>query len=317
MESFMKTKIASFLSIVALSLLTFATSSFADEEEGFYEKDHVRGFISIGADYRGMRKEFQRYVNNVAFQNFGHRVDYAIQDSTGAVDTLKTTAWGDPYGTGGYKKFDDWYLGLHVNVGAQYKQFLTWIDFNFMPSQVSECKNCYYSVSDPSAIRNLPNGSEVVGSTQTEFPLYDVEWFAYGADWMFGWKLFGENAPINLIPSIGFGFNLINFHFASHFDHYEKDNEDHVETVRDRFYSTLATTVNSELELRIELGRFALGGYLGYRFIRYNDLDVEGFTIQYGSVENGTDNVGDTYFFGIRATWYFLSQWEKKQQDKL
>jgi hypothetical protein len=30
-----------------------------------------------------------------------------------------------------------------------------------------------------------------------------------------------------------------------------------------------------------------------------------------------TDNVGDTYFFGIRATWYFLSQWEKKQQDKL
>ena len=68
MESFMKTKIASFLSIVALSLLTLATGSFAEEEEGFYEKDHVRGFISIGADYRGMRKEFQRYVNNTAFQ---------------------------------------------------------------------------------------------------------------------------------------------------------------------------------------------------------------------------------------------------------
>ena len=190
----MKTKIASFLSIVALSLLTFATSSFADEEEGFYEKDHVRGFISIGADYRGMRKEFQRYVNNVAFQNFGHRVDYAIQDSTGAVDTLKTTAWGDPYGTGGYKKFDDWYLGLHVNVGAQYKQFLTWIDFNFMPSQVSECKTCHYGVSTPSEVKNLPKGSKLVGSSQTSFPLYDVEWFAYGADWMFGWKLFGENA---------------------------------------------------------------------------------------------------------------------------
>ena len=65
----MKTKIASFLSIVALSLLTLTTGAFADVEEGFYEKDHVRGFISIGADYRGMRKEFQRYVNNVAFQN--------------------------------------------------------------------------------------------------------------------------------------------------------------------------------------------------------------------------------------------------------
>ena len=68
----MKTKIASFLSIVALSLLTLATGSFAEEEEGFYEKDHVRGFISVGADYRGMRREFQRYVNNTALADYGH-----------------------------------------------------------------------------------------------------------------------------------------------------------------------------------------------------------------------------------------------------
>ena len=309
MESFMKTKIASFLSIVALSLLTLATGSFAEEEEGFYEKDHVRGFISVGADYRGMRKEFANYVNNVAFQNFGHRVKYAVPDTTGNIDTVETTA----YGTFKYDKFNDWYLGLHVNVGAQYKQFMTWIDFNFMPSQVSERKARGYTADI--TVANLPDGSYAVSDDY--FPLYDVEWFAYGADWMFAWKLFGENAPINLSPAVGFGFNLINFHFASHFDHYEKGNEDHVETVRDRFYSTFATTVNSELELRIELGRLALGAYIGYRFIRYNDLDVEGFNIQYGAVKNGTDNVGDTYFLGVRATWYFLSQWEKKQQDKL
>ncbi len=296
----MKTKIASFLSIVALSLLTLATGSFAEEEEGFYEKDHVRGFISIGADYRGMRKEFQRYVNNTALADYGHLVKTPVKNSSGDYDTVLVDYGGLP----GYKKFNDWYLGLHVNVGAQYKQFMTWVDFNFMPSQVSKRPADYYYPTDVQGTES-PEG----------FALYDVEWFAYGADWMFGWKLFGENAPINLIPAIGFGFNLINFHFASNFSVAEKGNIENNDIMRDRFYSTFATTVNSELELRIELGRLALGGYIGYRFIRYNDLDIEDFGINYGPY--GTDNVGDTYYLGLRLTWYFLSQWEKKQADKL
>ena len=306
MESFMKTKIASFLSIVALSLLTFATSTFADEEEGFYEKDHVRGFISIGADYRGMRNEYQRYVNTVALYNGAHSIKSVVPNEDGtSVDTVSQWAKGN---IGNYKKFDDYYFGLHVNVGAQYKQFLTWIDFNFMPTQVSKRKSSSYSVS----------GYDGTAVSATTFPLYDVEWFTYGADWMFGWKLFGENAPINLIPSVGFGFSLMNMHFASNFEYYELGNEENIQILRDRFYSTFASTVNSELELRIELGRLALGGYLGYRFVRYNDMNHEEFTINYGaSKTHHTDNVGDTYFLGIRATWYFLSRWEKKQQDKL
>ncbi|WP_405343431.1 hypothetical protein [Fibrobacter sp.] len=296
----MKTKIASFLSIVALSLLTFATSSFADEEEGFYEKDHVRGFISIGADYRGMRKEFQRYVNSTALADYGHLVETPVQNSEGGYDTLLV----EYYGTPSYKKFNDYYLGMHVNVGAQYKQFLTWFDFNFMWPQVSKRPRDYYTPTDIDGNR-----------CPKSYALYDVEWFAYGADWMFGWKLFGENAPINLIPAVGFGFNLINFHFASNFSVAEKGNIENNDIMRDRFYSTLATTVNSELELRIELGRLAVGAYGGYRFIRYNDLSIEDFGKDYGP--HGTDNVGDTYFLGLRLTWYFLSQWEKKQADKL
>ena len=301
----MKTKIVYLVSL--LCALTFATSAFADSESGFYEKDHIRGFISIGADYRGMFSNFHEYVNTVGRYNGGFVLD---NEETGKEETYSSSI--------SYAEFNDWYIGLHMNVGAQYKQFLTWIDFNFMPSQVSECKTCHYGVSTPSEVKNLPKGSKLVGSSQTSFPLYDVEWFAYGADWMFGWKLFGENAPINLIPSIGFGFSLMNMHFSSNYDYVERGNEENVQTLRDRFYSTLATTVNSELELRIELGRLALGGYLGYRFVRYNDMNHEEFNQSFGNHStHHTDNVGDTYFFGIRATWYFLSQWEKKQQDKL
>lgn len=304
----MKTKIASFLSIVALSLLTLTTGAFADAEEGFYEKDHVRGFISIGADYRGMRSEFQRYVNNTAFSNWGHQTEgYYIDKDTNTVDTTFSYYGRLP----GYDKFDDYYLGLHVNIGAQYKQFLTWFDINFMPMQTSERPANSYTAN----IEGYPADAQDVAPKKTPWTLYDVEWFAYGADWMFGWKLFGEHTFINLIPSIGFGFNIINFHFASEFTLQERGKPEHTELVRDRFYSTMATTVTGELEFRIELGRLGLGGYGGYRFVRYNDLDIEGFNIFHG--EDGTDNVGDTWYLGARVTWYFLSTWEKKQADKL
>lgn len=302
MESFMKTKIASFLSIAALSLLTLATGAMADTDDGFYEKDHIRGFISIGADYRGMRSEFQRYVNSTAFANYGHLSEAAVPNDDGGVDTVLT----EYYGGMNYSKFDDYYLGLHVNIGAQYKQFMTWFDINFMPSQVSERKTNYYTVS---------NAENKGTPSSLSYPLYDVEWFAYGVDWMFGWKLFGENTFINLIPSVGFGFNLINFHLASNFTVSEKGDRTNNETLRDRFYSTMATTVNSELELRIELGRLALGAYGGYRFVRYNELELEGYNVNPNPY--GTDNVGDTWFLGVRLTWYFLSDWEKKQADKL
>ncbi|WP_298768290.1 hypothetical protein [uncultured Fibrobacter sp.] len=303
----MKTKIASFLSIAVLSLLTLSTGAFAEVDEGFYEKDHIRGFISIGADYRGMRSEYAKYVNQIARANWGHIIQMEItKPNTDPVeyDTVGQRRWGEF----SYNKFNDYYLGIHFNIGAQYKQFLTWFDFNFMPPQISERKKDTYSVKLSSSDRPL---------SRTSFPLFDVEWFTYGVDWMFGWKLLGEDTFINLIPAVGFGCNLINFHFASGFDIVERDNEEHVETLRDRFYSTLATTVTAEMELRIELGRLALGAYGGYRFARYNDLQYEGFSIDYGPNRNTTDNVGDTWYLGLRLTWFFLSDWEKKQADKL
>ncbi|MCQ2121729.1 MAG: hypothetical protein MJY78_07890 [Fibrobacter sp.] len=259
----MKTKITSFYLAALVCALTFATGAFADTESGFYEKEHIRGFVSLGGDFRGMRSQFEKYVNTTAF--------------TGAE---------------GYDSFDWWYIGLHLNIGAQYKQFLTWFDINFMPTQTSE---------RPS--------SEVDG-----MPLYDVRWFTYGADWMFGYKLLGENFIINLIPAVGFGFNLINFHLASNLELGSGD--DAGVTLRDRYYSTMASTFNSELELRLELGQFAIGIYGGYKVVRYNELEVEGTELtEYTKYD--TDNVGDTWFVGLRLTWIFLSDWQSKVQNKL
>lgn len=292
----MKTKIVYLAAL--LCALTFSTSAFADAETGFYEKDHIRGFISIGGDYRGMMDAFQKYVNSVAFENDGHELK--------ANDSASTTQHYS--GTFKYNQFDDWYIGLHMNIGAQYKQFLTWFDLNIMPMQTSE------RPSDTYRVYALTNDSTATPAAFRK-PLYDVEWFSYGADWMFGWKLFGEKSFINLIPAVGFGFNIINFHYASDFLLVERGKPEHTEIVRDRFYSTMASTMTGELEFRIELGRLGLGGYAGYRFVRYNDPEIEGFSVFYN--EDETDNVGDTWYLGVRATWYFLSKWEKKQADKL
>lgn len=283
----MKTKITYLAALVCA--LVLAPSVLADTEEGFYEKNHIRGFISLGGDYRGMFGEFRNYVNQVAFSNGVHVVDDG--------DSSEVFA-----GKINYSKFDDYYLGLHLNIGAQYKQFLTWFDINFMPTQISERPSSTYSTSSES-------GASI------KFPLYDVRWFAYGADWMFGWKLLGESTPINLIPAVGFGFNLINFHFASNFD---LENEDGSYTeMRDRYYSTIASTFNAELEIRLELGQFAIGAYGGYRAVRYNELNIEGDNLETAFGKYDTDNVGDTWFVGLRLTWIFLSDWQEKQNDKL
>ena len=283
----MKTKITFVAAL--LCALIFAPSVLADTEEGFYEKNHIRGFVSVGGDYRGMFKEFRNYVNQVAFSNGYHAVEEG--------DSTELYA-----GKINYAKFDDYYIGLHLNIGAQYKQFLTWFDINFMPTQVSERpSSSYTAVSD--------SGMAI------KFPLYDVRWFCYGADWMFGWKLLGEDMPVNLIPAVGFGFNLINFHFASNFD---LENDDGSYTgLRDRYYSTIASTFNAELELRLEISQFAIGAYGGYRAVRYNELNVEGNNLETAFGKYDTDNVGDTWFVGLRLTWIFLSDWQEKQNNKL
>lgn len=287
----MKTKIASFLTAAVVSLMTLATNSFADAEDGFYDKEHIRGFISIGGDYRVMRDEFQNYVNRTAFITGAYSV-------SGAEDLYAIDGDGPEY-----KLFNDYYLGLHINAGAQYKQFLTWFDFNFMPTQVSERPDKKVSTTSESG-------------DSRDFALFDVRWFAYGADWMFGWKLLGENSFINVIPAVGFGFNLINFHLASEFAIASVDGSQ-TATLRDRYYSTLATTFNTELEVRIELDPIAIGIYGGYRFVRYNELVAEGMELKNPRYEYDTDNIGDTFFFGLRLTWTFRSEWQKKQDAKL
>lgn len=289
----MKTKIASLCLAAVFSILAFATNTSA-AEEGFYDKEHIRGFISLGGDFRGMFPAFQDYVNTVPF-------------ASGALKHKYDTDTSVYYGYAKYSKFNKYYPGIHFNIGAQYKQFMTWFDINFAITQISERPKSTvtaYAVDST----GTPTG------VTSEFPLYDARWFSYGVDWMFGWKTLGEDAFFNLIPAVGIGFNMMNIHFTSNYV-VTKESSDDEAIMRDRYYSTMAATFNVELEARLQFEQFSIGLYGGYRAVRYNELNVEGANLD--TTIFNTDNDGDTWFIGLRLGWTFLSPWEKKQLDKI
>ena len=289
----MKTKIASLCMAVVFSILAFATNSSA-AEDGFYDKDHIRGFISLGADFRGMFPAFHDYVNNVPF-------------ATGALKYKNGPDTSVYYGGANYSKFNKYYPNIHFNIGAQYKQFLTWFSINFAITQISE------RPSSTVTAYAIDSTGTPTGSTSV-FPLYDARWFNYGVDWMFGWKILGEDAFFNLIPAVGIGFNMMNIHFTSNYVVTDKSSKD--ETImRDRYYSNIAPTFNAELEARLQFEQFSIGLYGGYRAVRYNELNVEGANLD--TTIFNPDNSGDTWFVGLRIGWTFLSLWDKKQQDKI
>ncbi|MDR1759718.1 MAG: hypothetical protein LBR60_04245 [Fibrobacter sp.] len=275
-----------------ICLLGLALVSVANAEDDFYEKDNIRGFVSIGGDYRKLNSTFKNYINTMLFNRNSGNV--FIDETTGDTAYVADQSGED------YKKFRNFYFGLHVLVGAQYKQFLTWFDFNFMPTQVS--KRPYAK------------------SKQTGYSLYDASWFSYGFDWMFGWKLFGEQFPINLIPAVGVGLNLLNVHFISRYDLPVMGRPlADAEPLRNRYYSTLAATFNSELEFRVTIDPISVGVYGGYRVIRYDEIEIS----ETGGVDDDYIHVGDpsikgdTYYFGARVTWMFLSKFQKKQRERL
>ena len=274
------------LLIFVASLFAITTSAFAEPEEGFYEKHDIRGFISVGADYRGMRSAYANYLNRLLFnKNQGFIIDKITEDG----DTVKAAVLDKDISR--YEHFNDYYLGLHIEVGAQYHQFLTWFDINFMPTQVSDKPADY--------------------SSTTNERLYNVKWFAYGIDWMFGWKLFGENTVINLIPSAGIGLNLLNVHLASDYYFIESGSDSSYVQARNRYYSTLSPTFNAQVEFRVSIDPISIGAYAGYRVVRFNEIDFEGHSL------GDTDNNGDTWFLGAKITWTFLSENQKKLRDKL
>jgi len=83
---------------LALVVALLVPASFA--AEGIYDRDLVRGFLSLKGDFRRMDSDGITYINKKSETNKG----YPLQ-----------------------------YLDGHVEIGAEYLQLHTWFDIDFMP----------------------------------------------------------------------------------------------------------------------------------------------------------------------------------------
>lgn len=270
-----------------MGLGTFVMASEPNATGDFYEKEKIKAFFSFKGDMRVFHENLIADLNGLLFE-----VPWGNQTDTGYVS--------DPY-LSNYKPFKDKAIGLNAEVGAQYKQFLTWMDIHFMPTQVSEVPS-----SIPAAIRPYYN---------------DVKWYRYGFDWMFGYMLLPEKSIVNLIPSVGGGFSLLNVRFARKFDLPDVDTIG----IYNKYYSSFGRAMNAQLELRFNLvGGVSIGAYAGIRVVRYDALTIEeeikdDEEIRYFVNTSYTEYeyTGDELFGGVKLTYTLPSRWETRLRDKL
>jgi len=81
---------------MALAVAFLAPAALATE--GIYNRDLVRGFLSLKGDFRSMKSDGVKFINNETRQSYAKH-----------------------------------YLDGHVEIGAEYLQLRTWFDIDFMP----------------------------------------------------------------------------------------------------------------------------------------------------------------------------------------
>jgi len=87
-----------FSKILPIALVVALLAPAALAAEGIYDRDLVRGFLSLKGDFRSMKSDGVRFINK----------------ETG-------------------KSYVKNYLDGHVEIGAEYLQLRTWFDIDFMP----------------------------------------------------------------------------------------------------------------------------------------------------------------------------------------
>jgi hypothetical protein len=251
--------------LLTLGLVLLAPSAFATS---IYDRDLVRGFISLKADHRYMNPKGQEFINRATGIRF-------INDD------------GAEFLAG--KSYSKDYVSGHLEIGAKYNQLRTWFDIDFMP--ISPTRK-YVPLDDDGNTMLDANGSPYKITSR---------WYAYGFTWMWGYELLPQRFPINLIPSIGPGFELL--------------------TVRSSLYSKpiscVGPSLNLEMELRVQIYQFSIGAYGGYKVVRHDGWDAlskNAPPIFSGNPYNGDVNA-DKVFFGVKLSWTMLSEAQKRLMD--
>jgi hypothetical protein len=266
-------------------------------ENGTYNKKNMRPFFTLSTDYR-MLVQSDDINSNIFNQAYSVETDYKQVSEDGNPNNY-------------YTKFDD-HLGPYINIGAgvQLNQFELGANYGLSLPQASTPKFDKFSYV----------GQSEKDSTEFkvyQFALWDAKYFISTFDFKFAYLLFPESSPFNIVPSISTGWTFLHVQFGGEYDYYwegEKDPNLSPAKYRKGYYSTNSNsvTLTPELEVRLKLGQsLTVAGYGGYRPFDFEDIVTESDGSRKFTNSNGGGSA-DTYYAGLRASWYLLSAQQKE-----
>lgn len=263
-------------------LILVGASTLSWSGESIYDKNDLRQFISIGADYRFFDVgDLNATVNGVT--------SHVIKSADGEL-SAPTTLTKLPSGNQFYDKIPTGTLEF----GVEYQQYLIGLGLNLSPRQ---------SISNPGTSETTIATALEQDTILTDIVQFqDPSFYTYGVDLKLGYKVLSEENILNFIPSLAMGIQSINVEFPALVSGIEEG-----EQIESKPYSTFAKVINPELEVRIKLsGPIHLGGYAGYRFISFDKFKIND-DVYYGN--NDLDM--DQYYLGAKFTYVFKSNNEK------
>lgn len=209
-----------------------------------------------------------------------------------------------------YSRFDEWVPPLYageVGMGVEYGQLMVGFFTNFTFPATSK---------RPAAKATIPY---IIGSGSgadtilVDLDYQDAQFYLIGLDFAFGWMLAAPDAPVNLIPSIRFGFSILNLRWPADYPYYSDDGKVDDYKVGKSYYSTAGRSVTPELELRLRLSQHTrLGLYGGYRYTLIDHVIITKLGGEEYFHKNTYNDIDASNFFaGLRFTVVLRSAKEK------
>jgi hypothetical protein len=324
--------------LICFTWIALCSSAFAlgDGESKFYDGKDIKVWIAAGVDYRKFDVE---RINDLIFNHMGFSDTANIAIDTS--DTRETFLFNvSAYAPGTYSRLEEDIPMGHVEFGVNYKQVVMGFRFSGMQTQISEKPSnipnydkTYSYGNGITGIHSYSNGVESyeINDAKGKYHpiggkaiLWDAKMYMFNLDLNFGWMLFPENSPFNIVPSIGLGYSILNITFpGSYFIFYSGGSEESDPrvapiTIENSHYTSFGKSITPELEVRLRLfSGLHVAAYSGWKVTRVDKVELE----SEGEEDSGRtyyqigdrDGRADSYYGGVRLIYIFQSERERER----
>jgi hypothetical protein len=332
--------------LICFTWIALCSSAFAlgDGESKFYDGKDIKVWVAAGVDYRKFDVE---RINDLIF-NHMRISDTATVQLVDPDDPTKTKPEllyfaVDAYAPNFYPRMEEEIPMAHLEFGVNYKQVVMGVRFAGMQTQVSERPNNIpdyietgstqgmtqthsYSNGVESLIVNDAAGfNHEIGESAV---LWDAQMHMFNIDLNFGWMLFPEKSPFNIVPSIGLGYSILNVKFPGRYSIYYASTFETVSSmaspviIEDAHYTSYGKSITPDLEVRLRLfGGLYVAANAGWKVTRIDRVKLEAEAVEQG--EEGInqnyqvgyrDGRADSYYGGVRLIYIFQSERERERR---